>query len=73
MSRLPTRGGDPAVRGAPDFEKLLQAYREAMEPESGATNVRDAVRSGLKRVEDTAEAIRKEREAEENRGGGAPA
>ena len=48
----------------PDFEKLLRAYREASEPESGATNVQDAVRSGLKRVEDTAEAIRREREAE---------
>jgi hypothetical protein len=64
-------------REHPDFEKLLAAYREASEPEAGATNVQDAVRSGLKRVEDLAEAIRRQRKAkredEKGRGGQAPA
>ncbi len=62
-------------REHPDFEKLLEAYREASE--GGATNVQDAVRSGLKRVEDVAEAMRREREAksedEKRRGPQAPA
>lgn len=61
----------------PDFEKLLRAYREASEPKGGAMGVRDAVRSGLKRVEDTAEALRREREAKsedkKDRGDKAPA
>lgn len=64
-------------REHPDFERLLAVYRKASEPEGGATNVQDAVRSGLKRVEDAAEAIRREREAaredEKDRGGKAPA
>ena len=49
-------------REHPEFEKLLKAYRGASEPERGTTSVRDAVRSGLKRVEDTAEPSR-DREA----------
>ncbi|QIN77357.1 hypothetical protein GBA65_01210 [Rubrobacter marinus] len=59
-------------REHPDFEKLRAAYKEASEPEGGATNVQDAVRSGLKRVEDLAEAMRREREAkgEDERGRG---
>ena len=57
----------------PDFDRLLRAYREASEPEGGATNVQAAVRSGLKRGEDTAEAFRRERETEQSRGGQTPA
>ena len=64
-------------REHPDFENLLKAYREASEPEAGATNVQDAVRSGLKRVEDVADAMRRDREAEgeheKGRGDQAPA
>ena len=64
-------------RAHPDFEKLLRAYREASEPREGATNVRDAVRSGLKRVEDMADSMRRARDAkggnERGRGGEAPA
>ena len=48
----------------PDFDRLLRVYREASEPEGGATNVQDAVRSGLKRVEDAAGAICRERKAD---------
>lgn len=64
---VPPADHEEAIRlfeASPDFEKLLRVYREASEPEGGATNVQDAVRSGLKRVEDTAEAIRREREAQ---------
>lgn len=61
----------------PDFEKLVEAYRDASEPEAGATNTQDAVRSGLKRVEDVAEAMRRDREEEgeheKGRGDQAPA
>lgn len=61
----------------PDFQRLLRVYREASKPAGGATNVRDEIRSGLKRVEDAAEAIRREREAEreakKGRGDKAPA
>ena len=73
---VPPADHEEAIRlfeGHSDFEKLLWAYHDAKEPEGGATNVQDAVRSGLKRVEDAAEAIRKEREAKESRGDDAPA
>ena len=73
---VPPADHEEAIRlfqGHPDFQHLLKAYREAMEPEGGATNVQDAVRSGLKRVEDTAEVIRKKREEKESRGDEAPA
>lgn len=61
---VPPADREEAIRlfeGHPDFEKLRRAYREAGEPEAGATNVQDAVRSGLKRVQDMAEEIRRER------------
>ena len=64
-------------RAHPEFEKLLRAYREASESRGGATNVRDAVRSGLKRVEDVADSMRRAREAKDENekgwGGEAPA
>lgn len=77
---VPPDDHDEAIklfREHPDFEKLRQAYREAYEPQGGTTDIRDAVRSGLKRVEDAAETIRREREArgedKKDRGAQAPA
>ena len=77
---VPPDDHEAAIRlfeGHPEFERLRKVYWEASEPEGGATNVQDAVRSGLKRVEDTAEVIRREREpegeADKGRGDAAPA